>query len=131
MTTRDCGACRREGQEPTWPLPRMTSPQAMYVGTMPRVVYDPCRSALLDPPILEGHRLGAAFVADLAWHLGIDDLMDDYELRREEVLVCCWWAGRWGTRKWRGVYGAWAMSAHEHLWHGCVNVADPPRKGQA
>lgn len=112
MSYRDCLACERMNTKPK-----------RGKGTL--VVFDP-RMTMPGPPTIEGHRLGAEFMAARVWKFGVASEMDDYMLRREELLVTCWWAGQFGPRKWRKRWGDWATIAGWHLWYGCIQVEDPP-----
>lgn len=98
-----------------------------YEDHLPSVVYY-APIAMPGHPTLQGHRLGAEMIADLAWSQGIAETMKDYRLSRAEVLVCCWWAGRWGPRRFKAAWKEWATEAGWHLWYSCVRVDDPPRK---
>lgn len=67
-------------------------------------------------------------MASRTFAFGVQEVMDDFTLSREEVLVACWWAGQWGPRRLRMAFKAWSeKEAGPHLWHGCVNIADPPQ----
>ena len=110
-----CYGCEQEKTKPE------------VVEKLPSVVfYAPI--AMPGIPTLEGHRLGAEMVASYAWHHGIDEVCETYDLSRADVLVCCWWAGMFHTRAWKKRWGEWAQMAFNHLWHSCVQIADPPRK---
>ena len=110
----DCSACQRAGQSP-------------IQGKGVRIVFDP-GIQMPGPPTIEGHRLGAEFIADIVFAHGFKDAQDDYELTREELLLACWWAGLWGPRKWKTRWGEWAKAVNAHLWYGCINIPDPPTK---
>lgn len=92
---------------------------------MPAVVYDPPIS-MPGQPTIEGTRMSAALTAELVFWSGVADVMKDYVLTRPQVLVACWWAGMYGPKKFKQALGTWALEAHSHLWHSCVNVPDPP-----
>ena len=112
MGYRDCLACKEAGTKPKR-------------GLNVRLVFDP-RITMPGSPTLEGHGLGAEFMAKRVYALGLRDQIDDYELTREQLLVCCWWAGTYGPRSLKKAFGTWAKTAGWHLWHGCINVEDPP-----
>ena len=77
-------------------------------------------------PTIKGHRLGAAAMSRCVLANGFDDTLEDFILTREELLVACWWAGLWGPRKFRKLWGKWAELAGNHLWHSCINIPNPP-----
>ncbi len=117
MSYRDCLGCEKAGTKPKR-------------GKGITVVFDP-RMMMPGPPTIEGHRLGAESMAAWVWKFGIASGMSDYELSREELLVACWWAGRFGPRKWRKRWEQWAMVLGQHLWYGCIQTADPPTEEPA
>lgn len=112
MSYRDCLGCEKAGTKPKR-------------GKGIRLVFDP-QITMPGPPTIEGHRLSAEFMARRVRVCGITEEMDDYQLTREELLVVCWWAGEFGSRRLRKCWGGWAQIAHQHLWHGCINIPDPP-----
>ena len=118
MSYLDCAACLEAGTAPV-------ESQGLAVK------YDP-RYQRHGLPTNE-HGMSAAWLASMVWHYGLNalNLSDDWpEYTREEQVVACWWAGRFGTLEYRQRFGAWAKLADRHLWHGCCAVPDPPRKGQ-
>ena len=113
MSYRDCLACNEAGTKPKR-------------GVGIRVVHDPAvRSGA---PTIENHGLEAEFMARRVLKFGVASEMEDYELTREEVLVACWWAGAYGSRRLRKALGEWARIAGWHLWYRCISIPDPPRK---
>ncbi|KKM70914.1 hypothetical protein LCGC14_1436010 [marine sediment metagenome] len=62
------------------------------------IVFNP-RIQMPGTPTIEGHRLAAEHMASRAVKFGVGEVMDDYQLEREQVLVACWWAGQWGPRR--------------------------------
>lgn len=99
----------------------------MTVASPSRIVYDPAVS-MPGQPTLEDHRMGAQFIAELAWHQGLQYISENYpQLTRWDVLVCCWWVGRFDRRKvWRQRFHEWAEEAFGHLWYCCDGAGDPP-----
>ncbi len=91
-------------------------------------------------PCLNGSRLTVEAVAGMVWAENVDTAMDEYDLDRRAVLVCCWFAGSYGLpgRRaglapgplWRRRWGAWAQQAHHALWsgEGIDDLPDPPRR---
>lgn len=114
MTYKDCSACKSAG----------TTPQEI---TVPKVVYWP-PIQWPGQPTLDGHGLSAEFLANYAWHQGVDGTVEDYDLSRAKVLVCMWWVGRYGSRTWKKRLGEWAKVADVHLWYSCGSVPEPPRR---
>jgi uncharacterized protein (DUF433 family) len=67
----------------------------------------------------------------------VDFIVDAYEIRREQVLLCCWY---WGdffqhgrgkqNRAIRQRWGAWLEEAHEHFARSLHpdKLDDPPRE---
>ncbi len=109
----ECLKCKEDGLTP-------------IEGEGVQLVFNP-RMTMPGPPTIEGHRLGAEFLATYVYHQGIDGAIRDYELKREELLVACWWVGRGGPRrKITTIFREWASVAGAHLWHGCINIPDPP-----
>ena len=79
-------------------------------------------------PTVGESRLSAAWLVGYVYAWGMKYTLGSYpSITREHVLVACWWAGRFGPRKWRKVMGEWAGMADAHLWHDCVRIPDPPR----
>ena len=114
MSYRDCLACVNAGTKPKR-------------GHRAVVVFDPTIQ-MPGCPTINGHRLGADFIASQVWFSGIVEALRSYELSREELLVACWWAGSFGSRRMRKAFGEWATVAGHHLWYRCINIAEPPRK---
>jgi len=112
MGYRDCFACEKVGGKPKR-------------GKGTTIVFDP-QIQMPGTPTLSGHRLTAELMAARVWIDGMAFAKDDYQLRREELLVACWWAGSFGPRKWKKRWGEWALNAGSHLWHNCIAISDPP-----
>ena len=91
------------------------------------IVFNP-RIQMPGTPTIEGHRLAAEHMASRAVKFGVEKMMDDYQLEREQVLVACWWAGQWGPRRLKKILKSWSEEeAGPHLWYGCIHITDPPR----
>ena len=57
---------------------------------------------------------------------GIEEVADDYDVTRAEVLLACWWAGSSNDRVWR-CWKAWAHEVHAAMARGEYDkVPDPP-----
>lgn len=60
---------------------------------------------------------------------GVASAMDDYTLRREDVLVACWYMAVHGGPRWR-FWRAWADAMVAGLWKsrrgGYARIPDPP-----
>lgn len=117
MSYKDCLACKEAGTKPKR-------------GVGKRLVIDP-RITMSGPPTIEGHRLGAEFMARRVYALGLQEQMEDYALTREELLVACWWAGTYGPRTMKKALGEWAARAGHHLWYGCIQIPESPRNQEA
>lgn len=51
----------------------------------------------------------------------------EFGMRREDVLVACWWDATYGPKKRRRVWGAWAKANWSAMWHSdWASVTDPP-----
>ena len=126
MSYQDCLACKQAGTKPRrGKRTRLICDPPVQRQT--RLIFDPTVQRN-GTPTIEGHSLGAGFVADLVVARGGLDVMEDYEMTREQVLVACWWAGRFGTRRAKGRFGEWAKAAGGHLWHSCFQTGEPPRE---
>ena len=112
MSYDSCTACKEAGTNP-------------IRGANVHIVYDPAIQ-MPGTPTIAGHRLAARHMAERAVIFGIEEQMQGYDLTREEILVACWWAGQWGSRKLKKILGEWSKMAGRHLWYQCVNIPDPP-----
>ena len=90
------------------------------------VIHDPQRGIGGRDPRVGYH--GAIWLVDETWTEGIESVMRDRDVSREEILIAHWWAGIYGcgTRILRKRYGDWAGKADLHLFFGCINFPDPP-----
>lgn len=71
-------------------------------------------------PTLNHTRLPAESVARCVWDgWDLAKLQADgwSYLRRSDVLVCCWFLGRHGSRTWRKRWEPWAKAVQNRLWH--------------
>ena len=123
MTKRErpkCLACKSSGTRPKR-------------GEGVRIVFDP-RIQFSGTPTIERHMLSAERMASGMYGLGsgadIDNVLDDYGLTREGLIVACWWAAHWGPRKFRKAWREWGELANWHLWYGCVTVPLPPTRAE-
>ena len=114
MTYKDCATCVKAGTKPKR-------------GQNKKLVFDHMIT-MSGPPTIEGHRISAEFMAGRVHAFGIHDQLDNYYVNREELLVCCWWAGVYGPKRLKLIFKEWADNAGEHLWYGCVQIPDPPRE---
>lgn len=108
-----CLPCKSAGRRP------------IYGSGEVEIVFNP-RMVMPGPPTISNHRLGAEFMAERFYALGMESEREDYMLTREEVLVACWWAGTYGPHKFRKVWGEWAKIAGHHLWYSCIRIDYPP-----
>lgn len=77
-------------------------------------------------PTINGTRLPVDAVAGMVWAEGVDVAVEEYDLTRADVLVACWYAGRYGlpgqrealfpVRLWPKRWGAWAAEVGPCLW---------------
>ncbi len=98
----------------------------------PHVVFDPAQR--FGQPNVGG--VSVVAVADTAWVEGVDVAADVYDLRREDVIVACWYAGLYGLPgarsrraqpEWRRRWGDWAKTADPLLWSSSYGeIPDPP-----
>lgn len=75
----------------------------------PCVSHDPLMQG--GAPTLNGTRLLVEMLAERYWQLGHvyeREILQAYEIRRRDLLVCCWFVATHGTRVWRRRWGAWA-----------------------
>lgn len=57
----------------------------------------------------------------------VDFIADQYEISRADVLVCCWYRARYGTRRDRQLWRDWLDGSESDLWYGHWDkVTDPP-----
>lgn len=93
-----------------------------------------------------GSRIGVEQIAEQVWYGGVDEMVRDYSITREQVLVACWWVGATGITSiyktngggykrnyrpgvWQDRWGEWAKAAHDVMWsaHGDYSaIPDPP-----
>jgi len=110
----------------------MSEPSATFPAGRPFVAIDPAMQ--FGRATLNHTRLTVETVAGfVAAGDPVELVADEYEITRADVLVCCWYVARYGTRRWRERWGQWAAAAESELWHGRYQVADPPvwpRKGR-
>lgn len=98
----------------------------------PVIVVHPGR--LGGTPTIGHSRLSAELIAGTYWDLGADEvkLMWDY-VTDADILVCCWFVARFGTRRERRRWSGWLPFANELLWKEDT-VSDcpwPPRREEA
>lgn len=83
-------------------------------------------------PCVNNTRLSVEAVAGMVW-IGesVDEVADEYGVTRPDVVVACWYAGKFGTsesKRWRKRWGKWADEVHDELWHSRYDVPNPPDK---
>lgn len=117
MTKRpDCLACKSSGTRPKR-------------GEGVLIVFDPMIQ-MPGSPTIGSHRLAAEQIASLFYSYGWGEVGVAYGLTHEEVVVACWWAARWGPRRFKRVWKEWGVEAGDHLWYGCVTVPLPPTRAE-
>lgn len=85
-------------------------------------------------PTIDHHRIEAMQFADIWWggNMDLKDIQGNWPgINRGAVLVCCWYAARYGTRLWRKRWGydGWLKTAESFLWHDDYrNCPLPPQK---
>lgn len=75
----------------------------------PFVSHDPVMCG--GTPTLNGTRLHVEMLAERYWHLGHvyeREILDAYEIRRRDLLICRWYVATCGARVWRRRWGQWA-----------------------
>lgn len=77
-------------------------------------------------------RLPADLIALDWWNnWKLEDLMDNYEITRGDVLVSCWYMAKYGPRSWRKRWGEWLQKADGELWYGRYETCPmPPQKNE-
>jgi transcriptional regulator with XRE-family HTH domain len=69
-------------------------------------------------------------IADVVLAEGVEAAMAEYTLRREDVLVACWFQGRYGRPRQRRLWRDWAEEAGGDMWHASTvdyaRIPDPP-----
>lgn len=110
-----CLRCREARQRPK------------YV-ELPLLVFDPQRVMAGPMPLIANHRLSADMICAYAYGYGGigNSEVEAYDVTAAEQIMACWWAGLYGSRKWKKRLGTWAEVAGQHLWYGCVNVPPLP-----
>ncbi len=58
----------------------------------------------------------------------VEATAEDFNLRREDVIVACWYVARHGTPADRRRWKAWLTAVETGLWRGRFDVPDPPAK---
>ena len=95
------------------------------------------KKIIIWPPRMSGQatigesRLPAETVENMYWWHGFDEVTRCWDdLDRADVLLCCWYVGKHGTRREKKLFGEWAELAFSYLWHWNELGAcpDPPRK---
>lgn len=60
----------------------------------------------------------------------IATVADEYGLTRADVLVACWYQGRYGSPRWRRLWREWAETAGAAMWNTRTvdydQIPDPP-----
>ncbi len=81
-------------------------------------------------PCLHGHRLTAEQIAVLYERYGIEEIFHGWPyLTRADVLVCCYYMARYGSRRWQKRWGRWWQEQHGALWLSEFDKAElPPRE---
>lgn len=81
-------------------------------------------------PCLAGRRLTTELIAK-AWRNGmsIEDIADNWEIERGDILVACWYQARYGSWTWRKRWADWLAMANGELWHGRYDTCPMPPQG--
>lgn len=84
---------------------------------------EPASYVVIDPkmkfgqPTLRGRRLTAEFLAEHYWHLGSSlesEVLGAYDITRADLLACCHYVARYGSRTWRKRWKAWLDASWEN-----------------
>ena len=111
----ECLSCRQAGRRPKR-------------GEGVRIVYDP-GIQMPGTPTIGGHRIAAEQMAAYLYEYGIEEA-NDWDLTHEELITACWWAAKWGPRRYKLAWKEWGEMANLHLWYGCINVPLPPTRAE-
>jgi len=99
----------------TTPTPKAYGAACDAEGSTPVIVIHPGR--LAGQPTIGHSRLPAALIADTYWDYGPDEVKACYGyLADSDILVCCWYVARYGTRQQRKRWKNWLPVADEMLW---------------
>jgi uncharacterized protein (DUF433 family) len=78
-------------------------------------------------PTVNNTRLSVEAATEHVWAGGsVGEVAEEFDVTRQDVLVACWYAGKYGTKAWRRRWGKWADVVHDELWHSRYDVPDPP-----
>jgi hypothetical protein len=107
----------------THPVPELRAPRS----DRPHVRVDPAQR--FGYPNVGGVSVDA--IGYMVLNEGVEVAADEYGIRREDVLVACWFLGLYGPpRRFRRLWRAWAEAAGVELWHGdpgrYTEIPDPP-----
>ncbi len=85
-------------------------------------------------PCVGGTRVPAVQMARCWWYgtWTETDLLDDYRITRNSLVLCCWWAALHCRERWLTGSGwkEWARQWETTLWEGrWSGVVLPPQKG--
>ena len=98
----------------------------------------------IDPAMCSGQptvnhtRLSVDAVTGMVWAgESVDQVADEYDITRADVLVACWYAGTYGlpgerrkvlaaTRWWRERWGKWAEQVSGALWKSQYDAVPDP-----
>lgn len=79
-------------------------------------------------PALGGHRLPTHTVAVHYVALGMAETEDAYVIERADVLICCWFEARYGSRKLKRLWREWLGAFERLMWESrWADVPEPPR----
>jgi len=87
-------------------------------------------------PSINGTRLPVDTLAEAAWEgLEPSEIEQQWDVRRADILVACWYVGRYGSRRWVKRWGEWSERVAPVLWESSTvdyaAVPWPPTSGQA
>jgi len=80
-------------------------------------------------PVINGTRLKVELIGERYWDLGEhieSEILEPYELTRGDVVLCCWYMARYGSRKWRKRWESWANQINAGWWSDLSTLPLPP-----
>jgi uncharacterized protein (DUF433 family) len=98
------------------------------------ITLDPRRSG--GEPCIRGTGLRTELIAGCWWAgRDVEDICEDYQIERGDILIACWYMAGRGSLKWRKRWGDWLKDAEAamfpHAWAAWYALCPlPPQKGE-
>ncbi len=89
-------------------------------------------------PVLHGTRLPVLMLAERYWYLGEyleSEILQAYEITMGDLVVCCYYVARYGSRTWRKRWGEWlrqidrTTGENSGWWADLNTLPLPPDRG--